>query len=66
MKTIKVGGMSCQHCVKSVTQAVQGVMGVKDVKVDLDRGEASYEEASPVDAETVKDAIRKIGFTVED
>ena len=33
--TFKVGGMMCQHCVAHVTKAIQGVAGVKDVKVSL-------------------------------
>jgi copper chaperone len=42
MKTIKirVGGMSCQHCVKAVTQAIQMLPGVSGVKVDLVSGSA--------------------------
>lgn len=31
----KVENMSCQHCVKSIHDAVAGVVGVKEVKIDL-------------------------------
>jgi len=42
MKTIKIkiGGMSCQHCVKAVNQAIQILPGVSSVKVDLAGGSA--------------------------
>jgi copper chaperone len=33
--TLKVDGMSCQHCVMSVQKSVGGLAGVGDVAVDL-------------------------------
>lgn len=62
-KTIEVKGMSCGHCVQSVTQALSGIEGLKDVKVDLDFGVASFTEEKPVDEAVVKAAIERIGFT---
>ena len=64
MKTITVKGMTCQHCVKSVTEAIEKVDGTKNVKVDLDSGKASFDEAAPVDTASVKQAIEDIGFEV--
>ena len=32
---IKVENMICQHCVKSIHDAVAGITGVKEVKIDL-------------------------------
>ena len=61
-KTIKVKGMSCQHCVASVTKVLSGIQGITDVKVSLEKGEATFKEESPVPAQTIKDAITKIGF----
>jgi len=62
MKTIKVKGMSCQHCVMSVTKALSAIDGLENVKVDLLKGEASFDEAKPVDSEIIRKAIDKIGF----
>jgi copper chaperone len=62
MKSIKVKGMSCQHCVMSVTKALSSIDGLKNVSVDLLKGEASFEEKNPVDPEVIKKAIEKIGF----
>ncbi len=59
MKTIRIEGMSCQHCVMAVTKALSGVAGVRNVKVDLARGEATYEEERPVDIELLREAVRK-------
>ena len=60
MATVKINGMSCQHCVASVTKALETINGVTDVSVDLDKGEASYE--GDVDEQVIKDAITKTGF----
>jgi copper chaperone len=62
MRTIKVKGMSCQHCVKAVTKALGELDGVQDVKVDLAKGEASFEETKPLDAEVLREKIKKAGF----
>ena len=62
MKTVEVKGMSCQHCVMSVTKALNAVPGVKDVHVDLTAGKATYAEAAPVDLAAVQKAITDAGF----
>lgn len=62
-KTIEVKGMSCNHCVQSVTQALAGLKGVANVKVDLLGGTATYEETAPVAEAEVKAAIERVGFT---
>lgn len=61
MPTIKVKGMSCQHCVKSVTEAMEK-LGAKDVSIDLLSGDVAYAEDAPIDKDAIKDAITKIGF----
>ena len=51
--TLSVKGMSCQHCVKTVEATVGALPGVKEVTVDLGRGEArvTYDPAkAPRDA----------------
>ena len=64
MKKITVGGMSCMHCVKAVTKALEGIDGVTGVKVDLEKGEASYEEVKPVDETVVREKLEKAGYKV--
>ena len=56
--------MSCQHCVASVTKALNDIEGISDVKVDLEAAAATYNENSPVTIEAIKDAISLIGFEV--
>jgi copper chaperone len=65
MPKINVKGMSCQHCVQSVTKALESVDGLKNVQVSLDKGEAAYEEEKPVELETVKKAVQDAGYDVE-
>ena len=62
MATVKINGMSCQHCVASVTKALEAINGVRDVSVDLEKGEASYE--GDVDEQVIKVAITKTGFEI--
>ena len=38
--TIKVGGMSCQGCVKNITGVLSAQRGVAAVEVSLEAGEA--------------------------
>jgi len=48
----------------AVTKALSGVDGVKNVRVDLKSGTASYEETKPVDAKTIAAAVKKAGYEV--
>ncbi|WP_419786281.1 heavy-metal-associated domain-containing protein [Pseudodesulfovibrio sp.] len=65
MPVVKVKGMSCQHCAKSVTETMEK-LGAKDVTVDLQSGDVTYEETAPIAADVIKSAITKIGFEVAD
>ena len=62
MKTVKVKGMSCGHCVRAVKKALEEIEGVGNVNVDLMKGEATFEESAPVSAEIIKEKIAKAGY----
>ncbi|OPY10829.1 MAG: Copper chaperone CopZ [Syntrophus sp. PtaB.Bin001] len=64
MKKIKISGMSCNHCVMAATKALNSIEGIRDVKVDLTAGEATFEETAPVDPEIIKKKISEAGFDV--
>lgn len=66
MATIRIKGMSCQHCVMAVTKALGGIEGITDVRVDLEKGEATFSEATPVDRQQIREKIKKAGFEVVD
>lgn len=65
MTTIKIKGMSCGHCVTAVTKALKEVGAIKNVSVDLKKGEATFDEAGPVDMDTIREKIKKAGYEVE-
>jgi copper chaperone len=48
--TLSITGMSCDHCVRAVTEALESVAGVESVAVDLDLGRASVEGQADIDA----------------
>ena len=62
---IEVTGMSCQHCVNRVTNAVQQSAGVEKVSVDLESGEVSFDKPDNVDAEQITAAIESAGYQVK-
>lgn len=45
IQTFKVGGMSCQHCVKAITSAIQALDGTAQVTVDLAAGQVQVSSA---------------------
>jgi copper chaperone len=64
MGTVKINGMSCQHCVMAVKKALGGIEGIKDVQVDLKNGMATFTEEKAVGPERIAEAIRKAGFEI--
>ncbi len=62
MKTIKIKGMSCQHCVKSVAAALAAIDGIKNVTVELESGQATFEETKPVDERLIRERIEEAGY----
>ncbi len=66
MTTIKIKGMTCRHCVMAVTKALGGIDGIRDVQVDLEKGEAAFTEGKPVDRALIRERIVKAGFDVVD
>lgn len=63
--TLKVSGMTCNHCVMRVVKALKELEGVEDAKVDLAAKTAvvTYDD-SKVDAEDMADAIVEAGYKV--
>ncbi|HEB73884.1 MAG TPA: heavy-metal-associated domain-containing protein [Candidatus Desulfofervidus auxilii] len=57
--------MSCEHCVKRVTKAIESIAGIKDVQVDLKSGEATFDKPETVSMEEIVKAIKEVGYGVE-
>jgi copper ion binding protein len=65
MATImKVKGMSCQHCVMSVTKALNQLEGIKNVQVDLAKGEVRFDNMKEVASNRIEKAIQDAGYEV--
>lgn len=62
--TFTVSGMTCSHCVASVTEEVREVPGVSAVEVDLPSGRLSVTSPQPVDEERVREAVVEAGYEV--
>jgi copper ion binding protein len=63
--TIKVSGMTCQGCVRSVTRVLQALPGVEKVDVSLERGEALLRfDPARAGAPAFRKAIEDAGFEV--
>lgn len=60
--TYTVTGMTCAHCVASVTEEVSEISGVQDVQVDLASGAVAVTSNQPVSAEAVKAAVEDAGY----
>jgi copper chaperone len=63
MLKFKVTGMTCGHCVKAVTQAVQSVAPQAQVEVNLETGEVGITGAT--DPGAVIAAIAGEGYAIE-
>ena len=60
----KVFGMMCMHCVKSVTDALESMDEVSNVRVDLSSKEVSLEAPDNL-REKIISTIEDLGFDVE-
>ena len=63
MTTLKITGMTCQNCVRHVTQALEAVPGVSDARVDLGAGTAEVEGDAPL--ESLVAALAEEGYTAQ-
>ena len=63
--TLKIQGMTCNHCVMRVAKALKAVPGVQDAQVDLQKGEAvvSYDETK-VTMEKLSFAVVEAGYKI--
>lgn len=65
-RTYTVVGMTCGHCVSSVTEELQGIPGVEAVEVALESGALTVTHAEPVDDDAlgfaVKNAVEEAGY----
>ncbi len=57
-----VSGMTCGHCVASVTEEVSAIAGVTGVQVDLATGKVTVNSTAPLAEADVRAAIDEAGY----
>ncbi len=63
---IVVSGMTCEHCVASVTEELQEIEAVREVRVDLNAGGDSdvfVKSAGPLNLEAARAAVAEAGYS---
>ncbi|MFU8870890.1 heavy-metal-associated domain-containing protein [Micromonospora sp. SL4-19] len=60
--TYQVQGMTCGHCVNSVSTEVSAIPGVTDVQVDLASGQVTVSSEGPLDTGAVRAAVDEAGY----
>ncbi|MBU5332426.1 copper ion binding protein [Anaerocolumna aminovalerica] len=63
-KKIAIEGMSCQHCVNHVKEALSELNGVTSVEVNLEGKSAVLEASGEVKDEDIKFAVDDAGYEV--
>ena len=62
-ETIKVEGMTCQHCVETITDALNNITGLNTVNVDLVKKEVSVKfNENETKLKKIFDKIIEVGF----
>ena len=60
--TYAVTGMTCEHCVRAVTEEVCRIEGVAEVTVDLPSGALTISSSQPIDEAAVAEAVEEAGY----
>ena len=62
--TYRVEGMTCEHCVKAVSDELGRLEGVSQVDVDLASGDVVVASAAPLADADVRAAVDEAGYEV--
>ena len=63
--TVTVLGMTCDHCVKSVSEELLKIDGVTEVKVDLETGNVDISTNSQIPQLAITAAISEAGYEIK-
>ena len=62
--TYTVTGMTCGHCVASVTEEITELTGVENVDVALESGQVTVTSSQPLDPSAVQAAVEEAGYAL--
>ena len=60
--TMRIDGMMCGHCEKTVTEALEAVEGVEGVTANAEKGIAKFQMSPETSEQALKDAVTKAGY----
>jgi copper ion binding protein len=63
-EVFEVEGMTCGHCVGSVSDSVGQVDGVREVSVDLATGRLEVQMDKGTSRQSIETAVRAAGYTL--
>ena len=61
---VKIDGMHCEHCAKTVEGKISTIEGVKKVKVNLNKKEAAITADNNIDTKLIKEVLKETDFKV--
>ena len=61
--TVKIDGMTCGHCVGSVTKALESLHGVNVERVGIGEASVAYDPAA-TSADQIRQAVEDEGYSV--
>jgi copper chaperone len=61
--SLKIDGMSCQHCVASVKKAVDSVKGVSSSEVTVGAAQVIFDEGK-TSRDSIVHAVKNAGYSV--
>ena len=61
---VKIDGMHCDHCAKTVEGKISTIEGVKKVKVNLNKKEAAITADNNIDTKLIKEVLKETDFKV--
>ena len=63
--TLKIGGMSCQHCVMIVKKSLDAIKGVSFAEVAIGTAKVVYDN-TVTDRDTLVHSVRNSGYKIEE
>lgn len=63
-KTVKVSGMTCNHCKANVHNNLSAIAGIENIEIDLESGKVKM-TGEDIDLEEVKSKVESIGYQYE-
>jgi copper chaperone len=61
---VTVTGMTCEHCVRSVSEELSEIAGVQDVDVVLVTGAVTITSATPLEPSDIESAVTEAGYAL--